>query len=626
MAYQPTTWKNNETKLNADNMNNLERGITEVENNITSVETSINNLNTKTNTLTSKVTALEEADDTLNEKVTSLTNTSSDLTKKYNTLNTTTSTLTSDVSKLKAKTDELADKVSGVATDSNLSDLSKKVTDLEGTTSTLNTTVTSHTNTLKTLNTTVSGHTTSISNLEKSNTTLTTKVTNAEKNIGTLQTDLTSLTTRVTTLENSGSSGGSGSGNTGNDTGNTGSTSKNKKLADASSIVSFWGGSSYTVSGTTIQVNKLKAENTDGFGTPMLKAETGFLKIKMNITQLTGALDMYIMGTKKSNGESFCIWVKLLDSTGEQETTIDLANYSVYKDLNISEDYCVGITNNTGVGADCVATIEDFEVWDWSDTYSDVGGGSSSGSNGGSSSVSVNRYLTDIDGSKVELWVNNGVLKAIPVFPKNVVFVGNSLLAGWGGGSAGSFGKCASNPQSDYAYHIQEYIKAHNGSGTLAVKKITTWDYESCESTSAQDTWLTKTLKPALSDSVGMVFLQLGDNFNSDGANAVMERGLTEMCRFARRNAPNARVVLIGAWYGTTERQKKLLNASKNSGVMFVDIWDLHVEENQANVGDTITFTDGSTQKVQDTGDASHPSSKGMKLIADRIIEKCFNV
>ena len=28
MAYQPTTWKNNETKLNADNMNNLERGIT----------------------------------------------------------------------------------------------------------------------------------------------------------------------------------------------------------------------------------------------------------------------------------------------------------------------------------------------------------------------------------------------------------------------------------------------------------------------------------------------------------------------------------------------------------------------------------------------------------------------
>lgn len=116
------------------------------------------------------------------------------------------------------------------------------------------------------------------------------------------------------------------------------------------------------------------------------------------------------------------------------------------------------------------------------------------------------------------------------------------------------------------------------------------------------------------------------NTLNDDGANAVMERGLTEMCRFARRNAPNARVVLIGAWYGTTERQKKLLNASKNSGVMFVDIWDLHVEENQANVGDTITFTDGSTQKVQDTGDASHPSSKGMKLIADRIIEKCFNV
>ncbi len=88
---------------------------------------------------------------------------------------------------------------------------------------------------------------------------------------------------------------------------------------------------------------------------------------------------------------------------------------------------------------------------------------------------------------------------------------------------------------------------------------------------------------------------------------------------------PRARVVWAGEWYYTAQRQEIISKGCVETGSTFIDIVDLTINENKGAIGDIITADNGTQTTVTSSGVASHPGNKGMKAIADRLIEKLFN-
>ena len=97
------------------------------------------------------------------------------------------------------------------------------------------------------------------------------------------------------------------------------------------------------------------------------------------------------------------------------------------------------------------------------------------------------------------------------------------------------------------------------------------------------------------------------------------------MIRFIRQHAPNARVAWVGEWYGNTVKQGYISNACIECGATFVNIGYLpSIEGNKSYVGSIYTDDNGVEHEITSSGVASHPSSQGMRAIADTIISELF--
>ena len=86
-----------------------------------------------------------------------------------------------------------------------------------------------------------------------------------------------------------------------------------------------------------------------------------------------------------------------------------------------------------------------------------------------------------------------------------------------------------------------------------------------------------------------------------------------------------ARVAWVGAWYTTTTRQQQMAEACRQCGATFIDISLLpNIEGNRNHIGGEWTDDNGVTHIIDNSGVASHPSSQGMRAVADAIIETLF--
>ena len=216
---------------------------------------------------------------------------------------------------------------------------------------------------------------------------------------------------------------------------------------------------------------------------------------------------------------------------------------------------------------------------------------------------------------------DNGILQLIDVIPNKALFIGNSLLLG-NHHENFAFGMCASDINNDYYYHITQFILNKKTNATF--EKLSGVDFENATTQEMVDNFLNDTLLPKLNNDLQLVIVQLGDNVNTSNKVNIFKSSCLELLKFIRINSPNARVVFVGEWYSSSEKQTIIANACKNSGTQFVDISPLNIEENQASVGTIITFPDGYTNTVSSSGVASHPSNIGFEKIANKIIENIF--
>lgn len=357
------------------------------------------------------------------------------------------------------------------------------------------------------------------------------------------------------------------------------------------------------------------------------KSKRGFIRVDINISTMSGAAKLYLFGNSTS-GSSLIVPVQDIKETGRHIMDIDLNFYVVYHDLVLDNNVRVGIANHTD---EFSCTYDKINVYDLStdldtdknlnDNLSDMMIQIQSNTNNINSlkERSNATVLVAPNGEKYIIQVGeNGTVTSTPKIPKNVLYIGNSLLIGWG-----TFGMAASNSSSDYYYYVNQYLQ---GLGVnLTTNKLKGTGFEGCTSSIEQTTWYSDTLLPTLSNDIDLVIVQLGDNVNTAEKLAVFEQGAKDLVTYIRTNAPRARVAWVGEWYSSTAKQTYIANACAERGADFIDISDLpKVSGYCASIGDVVTKDDGTTVTIDSNGVASHPSSKGMKAVADRIINALF--
>lgn len=194
-----------------------------------------------------------------------------------------------------------------------------------------------------------------------------------------------------------------------------------------------------------------------------------------------------------------------------------------------------------------------------------------------------------------------------------VLFIGNSLLLGM----FNKYGMCASSPEKDYAYFVQREIKKHNPDCIFT--KLYASGFEHSESMEAFEDWF-KQAEDSFSKDLGLIFIQLGDNVNTDEKILNFNKTADIFLERIKKMCPYAKIAWIHAWFNKRNTIDKLTELCARQQIEMIDISDIRTEENEARSGQICENEYGEKAVVKDAW-ITHPGDGGMKKIADRIIE-----
>lgn len=394
---------------------------------------------------------------------------------------------------------------------------------------------------------------------------------------------------------------------------------------DTQSLITWGSNVNYTNNGAEIHYQYTLTSGNNGLMTNPFIAQNTFVHFSFKVNEVTsGGMNLYVKGTS-TTGATLYMGIKQFLTVGEHTEIIDLNNLVVYRALDLSKPINILIAN-IGVTDIKFTDVKVFESEYLEYNYIKETLGetlktfdnelsvikSEVGANQG------NEYLVSPNGSKFMLNVSDdGTLTTIPYVPQKTLFIGNSLLLGYG-----TFGMTASNSKNDYYYHVTNYIKTLKSNATF--EKLQGSGFEGCTSQSEVNTWINNNLENKAND-FNLIYVQLGDNVNTTDKTNNFKTSCEYLLKYLRNKFKNARIIWVGMWYSTEEKVNIITNACNNTGCSFINIRGLYTSENQGKIGDTITADDGTQSTVSSSGVASHPNDKGMKAIADLMIEKTFN-
>ena len=411
-----------------------------------------------------------------------------------------------------------------------------------------------------------------------------------------------------------------------------------KRILGTPEVLAKWNASMVETSYENGILNLAHPHNTGNSGLITLPfiSETNFVAVSGNIVDFadtSNGVAKYVInvaGKKVSDGSTTYITVYSLPrETGPFKTVIDLNFLAVYNDLDLSKPVQILLGN---AYSPVSISISDYKIYEGALLQTTYAGDTLLDSfiNVDNALVSLNskvsaietsdsdNILTSPNGTKYILQVlDNGSITCVPKIPNKVLFIGNSLLFGFS-----TFGMCASDSKHDYYYYVTQYLKQFHPDGTY--DKLLGSTYEMCETKEATKGWIEDNINTKATD-YDLVIVQLGDNINNDARNKVFKTSCKDLLVGIRNHMPNARVVWAGEWYSNAKRQEIIATSCAETGSTFIDISDLAViQANKGAIGNVITRDDGTTFTVDNSGVASHPGDKGMKAIADRMIDKLF--
>ena len=218
------------------------------------------------------------------------------------------------------------------------------------------------------------------------------------------------------------------------------------------------------------------------------------------------------------------------------------------------------------------------------------------------------------------------LVKVKGVIPSRVLFVGNSLVFGMGK----RYGMCASAPDKDYYHYVTEYIKKYNP--VCRFDKLYGSMFEHSESVEAFDRWydvdcevdpaLPHPAKGSFCADNDIIFLQMGDNINTDAKLANFLACGDLLIGKIKSASPKARIIWIHGWYNRARTVEPIKALCERWGIERLDIGAIRSQRTEAHSQKYYFDVNEGREKEVSERWITHPGDLGMKMIAERIIEK----
>ena len=317
-------------------------------------------------------------------------------------------------------------------------------------------------------------------------------------------------------------------------------------------------------------------------------------------------------------------------SVFEKTLTFDSAYYNVYEN---AKQYKIFITSEGSAGDTITFSCSIYEpnalqktsIYNYN--FADMMVNVDNALNSKETDENIEYFMMSPNGDRFVLSVDNdGSIISIPTIPSKTLFVGNSILLGLGADRGGLFGMCASNPQSDYAYHVEQAILSKNSSATFT--KVHGAGYEQSTSEDEYLAWWNGTniatnspTKDSFTSDLDLIIIQLGDNINTNDRVNNLSNTVDTFLSNVRNNSPKARIIWVDGWFNSEKSHDAIKKICSKWKISNIYIKDLNTTENQGYSGQIITCYDNSTFTAPDTY-ITHPGDYGMLAIANRIIDK----
>ncbi len=217
---------------------------------------------------------------------------------------------------------------------------------------------------------------------------------------------------------------------------------------------------------------------------------------------------------------------------------------------------------------------------------------------------------------------SDGKKCVIPIIPKKVLFIGNSLLLGM----FNTYGMCATSPKKDYAYLVQQKIMEYNKD--CVFYKLAGWGFENALSMEKYEEWFSRTpnvctqkpIRDSLTEDLDLILIQLGDNVNTDQRKLIFRQTIDIFMENLKRMCPKARIIWIYGWYNKQNTVDKIVEVCKQWGLERIDISEIRKKETESYQGQ-ISWCPEKGKIVVEEAWITHPGDKGMEQIAKKIIE-----
>ena len=360
--------------------------------------------------------------------------------------------------------------------------------------------------------------------------------------------------------------------------------------------------------------------NNSGIQTQEFTQTSGYLYLKGKLTIPNNSqVDVFI---HKIDANNNLIISSFNSNDTEFNIKIDLSYYAVYNNL---KNYYVYITVNGGYPGNEVeidnfelffGNIEDLNIYadNLNDIILNIQNNLDTLNGKIENITSPSNILIAPDGKKYQIAVNNeGNLYTFPITPTKALYIGNSLLLGFG-----THGMASYDINSDYYHYVNEEILKVNPSYTST--KISGTDFEGAENIEDVNTFITSKLNPALESDMNLIIIQLGDNNNTETKINLLPQSAPLLIQAIKTKCPNAKIFWVGCWYSTSQKLQYIQKTCIDNNIQFINISALNTKENQAKIGDQYIDGEGQIQTITQDGVASHPSSTGMLAIANTII------
>lgn len=175
-------------------------------------------------------------------------------------------------------------------------------------------------------------------------------------------------------------------------------------------------------------------------------------------------------------------------------------------------------------------------------------------------------------------------------------------------------GMAASEDGKDYYSLVRDYIKEKYKKSTSRAVSFTTWElqwYDRVEVLSLLDKYLDQKLN--------LITIQLSENVHD--RRDQFKKDYKELIDYIRSKCPYTKIILIDDFFDKNNHiiKKEL---AKEMDLGFADLTEIFGdEEYQLGEDAEVKDSDGKVHKIDNLGVAVHPGDKGMRYIADKVIE-----